>query len=310
MRVPILLACSAFLLNTLCAQSLSEADREALLESLDKLRESSNSRVDAKFRTALSAYRNAISSDDAAMELYLNCVEKVNFQDQNRKNSDFRDWKRKEAEKLSDSGLRLALRHQLRWLILTLRAASEDADRSQIAAEAQDIVDSIFRDCERLSTQEELLGQPVSASVFARAYEINGLDVDNWPLAPAALEDIYEKVLLPPYRSSSRTDSLRSGWLKRIQQETQKAQYWGGQGRAPRTATPSPQFAKFLEIAAPKLQWEMEVDLFSNGDENGAAVRMLAHLEKFITHPAAREWSDEFRALLKPGSTEAAEATE
>jgi hypothetical protein len=307
MRVPILLASSAFFLNSVCAQSLSESDREALLGSLDKLQETVDSRVDAKFRTAISAYRNAIGSDDAAMTLYLNCVEKVNFEDQNRKNSDFRDWKRREAEKLSDGGLRLALRQQLRWLILTLRAASEEADRSELAGEAQDIVDSIFRDSERLSTQEELLGQPVTGSVFARAFEISGIKVENWALSPTALEEIYEKVLLPPYRSSSRVDSLRSGWLKRLQQENQRAQFWDGQGRGQRGATPSPQYAKFLEDTAPRLQWQMEVDLFRNGDENGAAVRMLAHLEKFITHPSARDWSDEFRNLLKPARASTAE---
>ena len=43
----------------------------------------------------------------------------------------------------------------------------------------------------------------------------------------------------------------------------------------------------------------MEVDLFTHGDESGAAVRMLAHLEKHIAHPSAREWSDELQKKLK-----------
>ena len=42
--------------------------------------------------------------------------------------------------------MRLALRHQLRWLILTLQAASEKPDRAKLAADAQEIVDAIFRD--------------------------------------------------------------------------------------------------------------------------------------------------------------------
>jgi hypothetical protein len=50
----------------------------------------------------------------------------------------------------------------------------------------------------------------------------------------------------------------------------------------------------------PKLQWEMEVDLYNSGDERGAAVRMLAHIEKNIAHPSAREWGEQFKTLLKP----------
>ena len=79
MRVPILLVGLALIFLGVHAETLSSADREALLESLSKLRESAETKVDAKFRVALTAYRTAMSSDDAAIELYLNCMERVNF---------------------------------------------------------------------------------------------------------------------------------------------------------------------------------------------------------------------------------------
>jgi len=44
----------------------------------------------------------------------------------------------------------------------------------------------------------------------------------------------------------------------------------------------------------------MEVDLFRNGDQSGAAARMMNHLEKYIAHPSAREWAKQFEVLLKP----------
>ena len=211
MRVPILLVCAAISLNSARADALSDADRESLLENLEKLRESANAKVDARFRVALAAFREAIGSDDAAIELYLNCMEKVNFEDQQKKPADFREWKRKEAEKLSDPGLRLALRQQLRWLVLTLQAASEKADRAKLAVDAQEIVDSILRESGKLKNQQAILNQAVTSSVFARAY-----------------------------------------------------------------------------------------DIFRQGDESAAALRMLAHLEKHLSHPAARGWGEEFEAQLKP----------
>lgn len=305
MRIPILLICPALMIGHVHADHLSDADRETLLGNLEKIRETAVSKVDAKYRVALAAYRTAAVSDTAAMELYLNCIEKVDFQDRQKKAAEFREWKRKDADKLSDPGLRLAIRHQLRWLILTLQATSENADRAKLATEAQEIVDGIFHDAERLKSQEGLLNQAVTSSIFAKAYDITNVKVENWPLSPVQLDSIYNDILLPPYRQPSRVAQLRATWIKRIQQEGAKVEFWMGNYHEERkgaiAVTPqSPEYEKFLELTQPKLQWDMEVDLFHCGDESGAAVRMLAHLEKHITHPSVREWGDQFKRLLKP----------
>lgn len=323
MKVPVLLVCAVLALQTAQAEVLSDADREALLDNLEKLKESVESKRDGKFRMAITAYRNAVASDEAAIDLYLNCMEKVNFEDQQKKAADFRDWKRKEGEKLTDPGLRLALRHQLRWLVLTLQASVEDADRAKLAVDAQDIVDAIFRDAEKLGSQERILSQPVTSSVFARAYEINGVMVEKWPLSPVQLDQIYTDILLPPFQKPGRTDDLRAVWIKRIQQEGAKVEYWNERPREGKvdgknddkrigmaSAMRSPDYERFLQDTVPKLQWEMEINLFRNGDEAGAALRMLAHLEKYVTHPSIREWAKEFRELLRPAAAAVPEKIE
>ncbi len=312
MRVSILLACSALVFHGGHAETLSDADRETLLGNLEKIRETSESKTDARFRIALAAYRNAIGSDDAAIDLYLNCVEKVNFEQLHKKAADFRDWKGNERENLADPGLRLALRHQLRWLMLTLEAASEKPNRVKLAGEAQDAVDSIFRDADKLKNQQDILSQAVTSTVFARAYDINHVKVENWKLSPIEIAAIYDEILLPPYRKPSALASLRAGWIKRIQQETVKMEIWPENHRSPRRENrddkrsamasdmQSPEYLKFLKEDLPKLQWDMEVDLYTYGDQAGAAVRMLALLEKHIGDPSAREWADAFKRLLKP----------
>lgn len=308
MRVPILLVLTAFALHNIHAESLSDADRETLLDNLDKIRENAESKMDAKYRLALTAYRTAVASDEAAIDLYLNCMEKVNFEEQKKKAADFREWKRKEAEKLSDPGLRIALRGQLRWLILTLQAASEKSDRVKLANEAQQIVDSIFHDAEKLRNQEGILSQAVTSTVFARAYEINHVKIEDWSLSPIQLDSVYGDILLPPYRNPAHLSQLRATWIKRIQQETAKHEYWQPERRdenrrvGTAESMQSPEYTKFLEEGVPKLQWEMEVDLFRFGDESGASVRMLAHLQKYIAHPSAREWGEQFKTLLKPAA--------
>ena len=305
MRNPTFLVCAALMFHVGHAETLSDADRETVLGNLEKIREAADSKSDARFKIALAAYHNAIGSDEAVIELYVNCMEKVNFEELHKKAADFREWKAKEREKLAEPSLRLALRHQLRWLVLTLEAASEKPDRVKLAGDAQEALDSIFRDAAKLKGQQEILSQAVTSTVFARAYDINHVKVEKWPFSPIEIDAIYDEILLPPYRKPSTLATLRAGWIKRIQQETVKMELWSAKPRDDKRSgmasnMQSPEYVKFLEEDLPKLQWKMEVDLYTYGDEAGASVRMLALLGKYIGHPSAREWADEMKKLLKP----------
>jgi hypothetical protein len=315
MRIAKTLLCAALTLSPAYSEPLSSVDREALLMNLDKLRESADARVDARFRMAIAAYREAMASGDAAKEFYLKCLEKVEFEDRQKKASDFREWKRKEAEKLADPALAIALRIQLQWLVLTLQAASEEADRAKLASGAFELVSAIFQDPEKLRSQAGLLSEDVTSSVFARAYEIGNLKLEDWSGSPTALETIYDKILLPPLRNPQHLDSLRNAWIKRIQQEGAMQEFWAAPPKENKRLGMAedlrpPEYARFLEETLPRLQWQMEVDLFKNGDESDAAKRMLAHIEKYIQHKAAREWGEEFRKLLAPGAAPAPPAGE
>jgi hypothetical protein len=44
----------------------------------------------------------------------------------------------------------------------------------------------------------------------------------------------------------------------------------------------------------------MEVDVFKAGDQRGASMRMLQHLEKYTAHSEATDWAQEFHLLLDP----------
>ncbi|HVJ45772.1 MAG TPA: hypothetical protein VM511_05255 [Luteolibacter sp.] len=302
------------------ADPLSDADREALIERLDSLKAQATERLDARFRAGVGAYQAAIGSDDAALALYLQCVEKVDFIDQKKKESEFREWKRKEDEKLSKDSFKLALRHQLNWLSLTLQAASERADREKMAVAAQGAMDNVLRDIEKLKDQQALLKQGVTATVFAKAYEIGNLKLDKWPLSPIDVSQIYEQVILPQYRNPKGIDKLRENWLRRIQQESIMVEHWGGaqKGGGKREDgrigmlenSRPPELDRFYSETMPTLQWQMELDLFKAGDQAGAALRMINHIEKNLAHQNSKDWSEQFRAMLvaplpKPAETKA-----
>ena len=50
-------------LSHLRSEPLSSSDREALLDNLEKLRETAGSRVDARFRVAMTAFSEALASE-------------------------------------------------------------------------------------------------------------------------------------------------------------------------------------------------------------------------------------------------------
>ena len=306
MRALAIVWSSLLVVSPAWAQTLSSTDREALLERLEALRASADSMVDERFRMAITAYRAASASDQAAADFHLDCIEKVDFKDQRKKNSDFREWKRKEAEKLSAPGLGLAQRLQLNWLTLTLRATSKKTDRESLLPEVQQIMDAIVRDADKLKEHQQVLNQPVNSSFYAKAYDLGGINADRWPLAPGQLGQIYDQILLPPLRKPDRVDSLRAAWTKRIQQEMALQDAWAG---APDPASKklgtaaamrSPAYELFVAETVPELQWQMELDLFKCGDEQAAALRILSHLEKNIGHKSARKWAEQFNLLLNP----------
>jgi hypothetical protein len=291
------------------ADSLSASDRQLLLERLGSIKNAAEDQVGERISTAVAAFRSAMASNEAALALYIKCIEKLDFDDQQRTSQDFREWKRKQRERLDDPALQTALRHQLQWLILTLEVAAEPDKINHLGPKAAAALDSIFAHASELEGQRELLRQPVTSSAFARAYNITNLKVAGWPTEPLAIGEIYQKVILPPLRNSGAIEPLKAAWLNRIQQEAMLRSAWSGDnGRGSRTDGATPAAEKFLTDERPDLLWQMEEDLFKAGDQRNAALRMLDHLDRYISHPKAPAWAARFIGLIAPAESPPAEA--
>jgi hypothetical protein len=248
-----------------------------------------------------------MASDETAMDFYLKCVEKVEFEDQKRSSQEFRDWKSRQKDRLKEDGLGRCLRHQLRWLVLTLEAAEADGNFQDLAPKANSALDDIFGNPEQFSGNVGPLREPVTNTVFARAYNIGGAKVENWPLSPLDTGVIFNQLIFPPLRAAGKVDALREQWLRRIRFEGVVHEFWsGGREEGGRSKTErSPEFEKFVSETVPDLKWQMEEDLYKSGDQKRAAVNMLAHIEAHLTHPKARDWAERFRVLIDPPKTEA-----
>jgi len=282
-------------------KNLTEVDRQLLLERLEEIRNTSDSTVKGRVQVALAAFRKGRASDSAAHDLYLNCVEKIRFEDKLRKTSEFRDWKLRHRERTDTPAFRLALRHQLDWLALTLEATQAKAE-TNFASRATSVVDSILQDAEKLKGQQEILNESAFQTVFAKAYSINHFTIADWPDTPIDLGAVYEGLIFPPLRNEESLPSLRKAWLKRIQQEGILLEKWADPGTSERDRKPD--FEKWLREGRKDLLWNMEVDLFRNGDQKGAAVRMLEHLKENLSHKSAPRWITQFTTLVEGGTLE------
>ncbi|MCH2064755.1 MAG: hypothetical protein MK194_13665 [Roseibacillus sp.] len=283
-------------------EKLSALDVQLLLEKIKDLREGSQKRVGARYTTAHSAFRAAIQSDAAAHALFLNCTEKVQFEDKQKSGSEFRDWKRRHKERTDTPSFRRALRHQLNWLLLTLQAASEPKERDNMWTKALDHIDTILKDAEDLEGSQHLLRQNVLNTVFAEAYSVDNIDITDWPNSPLHLEAVYEGLVLPSLRSLKTLSQLEQAWERRILHEGTMIEIWNKPKKGLSRPEHSAPMEKFLEVRRPQLQWQKQMDLFQVGDQKGASLRMLKHLETYPSHRDIATWIAEFQSAVKSQS--------
>ena len=301
MKRLIILTCGVLCATTFADGPLSEPEKEALLDKLKTLRETAETNVTTRFSGASSAFKKGMASNKAALDFYLKCIEKVNFEERNRSGQDFREWKRRNEQRHNEA-FAMALRHQLNWFSLTLRAAANPGEVGKLSPDAAKMIESLLITAEEVDSMaaRDELRKPVTNTIFAQAYGLGALKIEGWPMTPLPIAEVYEKVILPPLRGPKTIVALREAWVNRIRCEDLTKMRWSGDGDRAKNDPLSPEYAKFLSEIKPALIWEMEIDVFKAGDQRGAALRMLKHLEKNIAHHRATEWEGAFRELVEP----------
>jgi len=192
----------------------------------------------------------------------------------------------------------------------SIREGSDKTLKGRYAVACITMIEAILRDAEELKDQQALLRQPVLETIFAKAYDIDHVEIAELPKSPLDIEEIYDKIILPPLRNPQTIPTLRQSWLKRIEHEGLLIKEWTSEGSADKDRKPA--FEKWLIEGRKNLVWAMEVDLFDNGDQRASALRMLEHLQENLTHKSAPKWIKEFTRLIegKPAQEEEEEDKE
>ncbi len=204
------------------AEVLSEKDRAVLLRTLETVLESSAGELTKKQDSASSAFQKGIQSDAAALSLYLQCVELTQFKQRGLRDIDFREWKRRNDDRLNDAAFKRALRHQLNWLVLSIEASTADTgdkdDRERIQIEAIKRLSELYQDAENLVSKNDRVNRAVQGelardvlqSAFAQAYGFHTLSISGWSAGDTniniSLSDPANK------KSSTKNDPNKAAW--------------------------------------------------------------------------------------------------
>lgn len=293
------------------ASQLSEEQVTRLLQELSSIRDKIVSGKENINQKALSAFKQAAVSDRGPYDFHLECVNAVDFEKTNRRESEFREWKSSNDDFLKSPEHVAVLRCQLLYLIAML-----EADQAKSLEEALPALNEFLAYAAQtellLANPEKLKGgsagrlrgvaaSGVLATPFAKRFQ---LDItlkapEGWPDNPREIDTLYENVVLPYYRKKPDAEKLAASWDQRI-----------GRIRAIAAIAQEEEdvraYQEMTERRIPILEWGKARDAFAYGNQLAGAQSMLAIIRDNLAHPNAEQWIADFSNLVQGKAAEVA----
>lgn len=322
---PCLLALCLLTSGFVHAEGLSEEDKQKLLDTLENILQGNESAEDKNVREALKVLAAAAMDENAASDLYEKSYKKINFEDKERKDKDWREWKDKNKDRLTSSAFKRILKYQCQWAVLTLQAAknkSENPDFSQYSSQALSMLNTIAADYKDLKKfRGDMQGSILSGPV-GRVLKVNGIQAARWPTSIFDVNAVFEQIIFPQYRNAANISGLRSAWNKRISlelafsntKEEEAATFLGiGDDKRKKTTgskhtqggTPAKNdIAEASMKAINSLRWNCEVDCYKIGDEATASSNMLSMIRAIKDTREQNNKIQELTAILSGENTD------
>ena len=262
-----------------------------MLNNLRQLKDKQSATAKNMFNQAIADFSGAAASDGAATNFYLEAVRVTQFVGQNREQTSFHDWKKKDGSKINAAGVETCLQ----YMVLTLRRSAGATDAQifpSLLAYAQNTQANIAN-----VWDSDVARQPVTSNIFARWYNLSSQfeNVDNWEMNPTNTDGMYEKVLLP-YMRKTHDRRILDYWDAKLADESAKA------------SAAKNEFATdtYNSNRRPELLWGRAEDEVAIGMRDQGLTEMYNIVKGFPTHPSAAKWIDELQGLLTAASAPAA----
>lgn len=270
-------------------------DEQALLKNLKVIKEKVVADTKLSRTKVIQQLSAAAASDSSAIDFYLDAVRETQFDGRNREQTQFHDWKKKEADKLHSRDLQEAARLHLTYLVLTIQRAS--------GAETKDLLPSLINYTRQVNTaidsinDQDLMKRPLDNGIFAHWLQLGSLisNARDWEMAPGNLDGIFGKTILPELRKQ-KDPRVIEYWDLRIQRESANAQ----QSQRAFDAE------SFDQRRLPQLLWMRAQDLLAIGKRNQAIAEMYAIIKQYPAHADCTGWIARLEAVLSETASQAA----
>lgn len=295
---------------------LTPEQMKSVLTQLDELEKTILAQRGLNLGGIIQKLRAAAGSDAAALSLIEDCEKLVLVE---RRDGDRDDAKRieqriqqtkkgetkKAEEKEGDemTGVRLALE----YLALTLEA-HESKDVKDMIPKALAFHQSLLAQGEKLKGRAgaSLMapvggggGRGVGVGIVVEAYQLQRfLQREGWPLQPADIMGMYERLILPSIRQDKNED-LATTWDAAL----------NNYATFTKARLPEGEFAVWQTQTYPELRWNRAEDLFQNGTSPVLGLaEMLKVIKEFPNHPSSPQWVVTLRGIVAPAKVDEAPA--
>lgn len=291
------------------APALTEAQATSVLNQLKELEAQIMQMRGSNLSSVMARLREGLVSDQAAMNLWVECDNIVNSE---RKEADKADARqRKEMmERMdrkpkgggnspaNDNGdFAFAVRLGLQYLVLTLEAhETKDDDLIKMVPKIQDYVQALTAAAPKLKGRAYgYLGNALSQNnAIVDAFSLSPfLDRKNWSTRPLDIGAIYTQMLMP----LAKKDDLPGLWDARINAE----------GTFRKEQMFAPEFELWTRTSLPMLRWQRAIYLHEKGPSPvNAMADMLKVIRENPGHANAPDWVKTLRQLVNqsaPGET-------
>lgn len=295
-------------------EMLTDSARKEASEWLKEVKSGYLNTSSARIQKAVSALTTAISTENAAMKLYVDAM-KDRFLNPtsmmshmlNRGGGGFRmmrmpgsggrggsngnskpdspstafsNWRKQNTGNNVAPGFKKALQMQCKWMLLCLKKADAEKNEREfnVSSSVLSMLDEVAANAKDVGEQLPMVG---GASEVIRSYlNISDYRSETLPDNMMDLNTIFDRVLLAPYKEKKDVENFRKLWNKRIGLEATLLQ----NNSASDKKTAEVEKNNFLI----KRQWEREKACFELGDQV-AALEKMKSLISGIKDPAEKQ---------------------
>ncbi len=281
-------------LAAMAQDSNAPIDPKGILSALSVIKTKQSDAEKAQKNKVFHEIQAASSDNSSAVAFLEEAVRATRFQGESREQTQFRDWKKKQADEMKKPAFQTAVRLHLAYLVLTLERANGWTSKQ--------ILPSLLSYIAQAQSASDSLGDPmmqheIGGSIFVTWYQIGSWvqQADDWESKPGNIDGMWQKVILPEMRAQ-KDPRILDYWGNKLDAESSAAT------RSGRTFD----VERFNTIRRPSLMWQRAQDLLAIGQKNAAVNVMFALIKENPAHPEEASWVAALEGILKPPAPEPA----